>query len=101
MSACWSRRPSARVSVLGQAHTPRSSTGQARRCTPSRPTTPLLDGTERVASLATWVFLATNDVRLEPTGDEAYALVVAVAAGEIDGASRIAADLAPFARPAP
>jgi prophage maintenance system killer protein len=40
------------------------------------------------------VFLAKNDVVLDPPDDEAYDLVVAVAAGQIDDVSEIAPRLA-------
>lgn len=59
---------------------------------------PLTDGNKRLAWLATWVFLAKNDVVLAPDDDAAYDLVVAVAAGEIDDVGEIAATLASFAR---
>ncbi len=58
---------------------------------------PLVDGMERLAWLATWVFLAKNGVVMEPGDDEAYDLVVAVAAGEIDDAIEVGAVLASFA----
>ena len=59
---------------------------------------PLVDGNKRLAWLATWVFLAKNDVVLDPDEDAAYELVVAVAAGEIDDVAEIARSLALFAR---
>lgn len=62
---------------------------------------PLVDGNKRLAWLATYVFLAKNDVVLDPDDDEAYELVVAVAAGRIDEVSEIAAALASFAGRAP
>jgi death on curing protein len=62
---------------------------------------PLVDGNKRLAWLATWVFLAKNGGELDPGDDEAYALVVAVAAGEIDDVTEIAAALSSFERPAP
>jgi death-on-curing protein len=55
---------------------------------------PLIDGNKRLAWLATYVFLAKNGVELDPDDDAAYALVVAVAAGEIDEVAEIAAALA-------
>jgi death on curing protein len=57
---------------------------------------PLVDGDKRLAWLATYVFLAKNDVVLNPDDDEAYDFVVAVAAGEIDEVRDIAAILASF-----
>ena len=58
----------------------------------------LVDGNKRLAWLATYVFLAKNDVELDPEDDAAYDLVVAVAAGEIDDIGKIAAALASFVR---
>ena len=49
---------------------------------------PLVDGNKRLAWLATYVFV------VDPTDDEAYALVVAVAAGDVDDVSEIADRLA-------
>ena len=60
---------------------------------------PLVDGNKRLAWLATYVFLAKNGVELDPDDDAAYALVVAVAAGEIDEVGEIAAALASWRRP--
>jgi death on curing protein len=45
----------------------------------------------------TYVFLAKNGIELDPEDDDAYDLVVAVAAGTIDEADEIAAVLASFA----
>lgn len=58
----------------------------------------LVDGNKRLAWLATYVFLAKNNVELDPEEDAAYDLVVAVAAGEIDDVGKIAAALARFVR---
>jgi death-on-curing protein len=57
---------------------------------------PLVDGNERLAWLATYVFLAKNDVVLDPNDDDAYDLVVAVAAGTVDDVAEIAEKLASF-----
>jgi death on curing protein len=57
---------------------------------------PLVDGNKRLAWLATYVFLAKNEVVLDPGDDEAYDLVLAVAAGTVDEVSDIAAVLASF-----
>ena len=54
---------------------------------------PLVDGNERLAWLATYVFLAKNGVDLDPDDDAAHAFVIAVAAGEIDYVDEIAAVL--------
>jgi death-on-curing protein len=59
---------------------------------------PLVDGNKRLAWLATYVFVARNDVVLDPPDDnDAYELVVAVAAGEMDDVGEIAAVLPAFA----
>jgi death on curing protein len=55
---------------------------------------PLVDGNKRLAWLATYVFLAKNDVVLDPTDDDAYELVVAVATGDLDDVTQIARMLA-------
>jgi death on curing protein len=55
---------------------------------------PLVDGNKRLAWLATYVFLAKNGVELDPSDDDAYELVVAVAAGELDDVEEIARRLA-------
>jgi death-on-curing protein len=59
---------------------------------------PLVDGDERLAWLATWVFCAKNGVELDPEDDDAYDLVVAVASGTIDDVHEIAARLGEFVR---
>lgn len=45
---------------------------------------PLVDGNKRLAWLATVVFLDVNGVEVTLTDDEAFDLVMAAAAGEID-----------------
>ena len=59
---------------------------------------PLVDGNKRLAWLATAVFCAKNDVELDPTDDDAYDLVVAVASGAITDVDAIAERLADFGR---
>jgi death on curing protein len=54
---------------------------------------PLVDGNKRLAWLATYVFCAKNGIELDPLDDEAYGLVVALAAGELDDLEVIAAAL--------
>ena len=49
----------------------------------------LLDGNKRLALAATIAFYGLNGVRLTLTNDEAYDLVMAVAAGEIDDVETI------------
>ena len=50
----------------------------------------LVDGSKRLALAATIAFLALNGRRLTLSNDEAYALVMDVAAGHLDDVSRIA-----------
>ena len=57
---------------------------------------PLVDGHERLARLATYVFSAKNGVTLDPEDDAAYDLVVAVAAGDLEDVDAIAASLGAF-----
>ncbi|MPY98247.1 MAG: type II toxin-antitoxin system death-on-curing family toxin [Actinophytocola sp.] len=54
---------------------------------------PLVDGNKRLALAATVAFLGVNGLRLTLTNDEAYELVMAVAAGELDDVDLIAARL--------
>jgi death-on-curing protein len=56
----------------------------------------LLDGNKRLALAGVIVFLGVNGVRLEATNDEAYGLVMAVAAGDLDDVARIADRLRPL-----
>ena len=53
----------------------------------------LLDGNKRLALAATVAFYGVNGVRLTLSNDEAYDLVIAVAAGEIDDVGTIASRL--------
>ena len=46
----------------------------------------LVDGNKRLALLATVVFLRINGYRLNLTGDQAFDLTLAVAAGQLDAA---------------
>ncbi|MGH2946327.1 MAG: type II toxin-antitoxin system death-on-curing family toxin [Solirubrobacteraceae bacterium] len=90
-----------RTSVLGQDAYPDLFAKAAALLHSLARNHPLVDGNKRLAWLATYVFLAKNDVVLDPDDDEAYELVVAVAAGRIDEVSEIAAALASFAGRAP
>jgi len=45
----------------------------------------LVDGNKRLALLATVVFLRINGCVLDLTDDEAFALTMSVAAGQLDG----------------
>jgi death-on-curing protein len=51
----------------------------------------LVDGNKRLALAATIAFLGINGHRLTFTNDEAYDVVIAVATGELDHVSEIAA----------
>ena len=46
----------------------------------------LVDGNKRIALLATVVFLRINGYRLDLTDDQAFDLVLSVAAGQLDAA---------------
>ena len=85
-----------RASVLGQDAYPDLFTKAAALLHSLARNHPLVDGNKRLAWLATYVFLAKNDIVLDPGDDEAYDLVVAVAAGTVDEVSEIAAVLASF-----
>jgi death on curing protein len=85
-----------RTSVLGQDAYPDLFAKAAALLHSLARNHPLVDGNKRLAWLATYVFLAKNDVVLDPGDDEAYDLVVAVAAGRIDEVSDIAPVLASF-----
>ena len=54
----------------------------------------LVDGNKRLALAAALAFLGMNGYRLTFTNDEAYELVMAVAAGDLDEVGLIAARLA-------
>lgn len=54
---------------------------------------PLVDGNKRLALAGTIAFYGLNGFRLTATNHEAYDLVMAVAAGELDDVERIASRL--------
>ena len=54
---------------------------------------PLVDGNKRLALASTIAFYGVNGLRLTLSNDDAYDLVIAVAAGEIDDVPTIAARL--------
>jgi death on curing protein len=83
-----------RASVLGQDAYPDLLTKAAALLHSLARSHPLIDGNKRLAWLATYVFLAKNEVVLEPDDDAAYDLVVAVAGGEVDDVAEIARALA-------
>jgi death-on-curing protein len=86
-----------RASVLGQDAYPDLMTKAAALLHSLARNHALVDGNKRLAWLATYVFLAKNDVVLNPDDDAAYGLVVAVAAGAIDDVGDITRALASFA----
>lgn len=88
-----------RASVLGHDAYPDLLTKAAALLHSLARNHPLVDGNKRLAWLATYVFLAKNDIELDPQDDDAYDLVVAVAAGTIDEVDEIAARVGAFARP--
>lgn len=53
----------------------------------------LVDGNKRLALAATLAFLGLNGLRLTWTNDQAYALVMRVAAGELNEVSSISAEI--------
>ncbi|HEX6876456.1 MAG TPA: type II toxin-antitoxin system death-on-curing family toxin, partial [Nocardioidaceae bacterium] len=53
----------------------------------------LVDGNKRLALAAVIAFYGLNGLRLTLSNDEAYDLIVAVAAGELDSTGEIAAAL--------
>lgn len=59
----------------------------------------LVDGNERLALAATIAFLGVNGWRLTVTNDEAYDLVIAVAAGDLDDLQVIAGSLRTGSQP--
>lgn len=54
----------------------------------------LVDGNKRLALAGTIVFLGINGTRLSATNDEAYELIMSVAAGRVDNVESIRARLA-------
>lgn len=85
-----------RASVLGQDAYPDLFDKAAALLHSLARNHPLVDGNKRLAWLATYVFLAKNGVVLDPGDDEAYDLVVGVAAGTVDEVGEIASMLASF-----
>ena len=79
-----------RASVLGQDAYPDVFTKAAALLHSLARNHPLVDGNKRLAWLATYVFGAKNGIEFDPTDDDAYTLVVGVAAGEIDEVAVIA-----------
>jgi death-on-curing protein len=88
-----------RASVLGQDAYPDLLSKAAALLHSLARNHPLVDGNKRLAWLATYVFCAKNGLELDPDDDPAYDLVVAVAAGELDDVTEIAAVLTRFVKP--
>ena len=86
-----------RASVLGQDAYPDLMTKAAALLHSLARNHPLVDGNKRLAWLATYVFCAKNGLELDPPDDDAYTLVVSVAAGDISDLAEIAATLADWA----
>lgn len=61
----------------------------------------LIDGNKRLALAATIAFYGINGQRLTLTNEEAYELIMSVAAGKLDSADDIAAILATGTEPRP
>ncbi|MCZ2860008.1 type II toxin-antitoxin system death-on-curing family toxin [Blastococcus sp. VKM Ac-2987] len=60
---------------------------------------PLVDGNKRLALAAAIAFYGVNGMRLTLSNDEAYELVMAVAAGQVDDVGLISERLAPGVEP--
>jgi death-on-curing protein len=85
-----------RASVLGQDAYPDLFTKAAALLHSLARNHPLVDGNKRLAWLATYVFLAKNGAVVDPADDEAYELVIDVAAGTVDDVDSIADVLRSF-----
>jgi death on curing protein len=82
-----------RASVLGQDAYPDVMTKAAALLHSLARSHPLVDGNKRLAWLATYVFCAKNGLELDPPDDDAYELVLDVAAGDTDDVAEIASAL--------
>jgi death on curing protein len=90
-----------RASVLGQDAYPGLLTKAAALLHSLASNHALVDGNKRLAWLATYVFLAKNGIELDPDDDEAFELIMDVAAGEVGDVGEIATALASWQVPAP
>jgi death-on-curing protein len=88
------RRPQA--SVLGHDAYPDLLTKAAALLHSLARNHALVDGNKRLAWLAIYVFCAKNGLELDPSDDDAYDLVVAVAAGSLEQVEEIAKILVSF-----
>jgi death-on-curing protein len=82
-----------RTSVLGEDAYPDLSAKAAALLHSLARNQALIDGNKRLSLAATIAFLGVNGQRLTLTNDEAYDLVMAVATGQVDDVSDIAAVL--------
>jgi death-on-curing protein len=87
-----------RASVLGQDAYPDLMTKAAALLHSLARNHPLVDGNKRLAWLSTYVFCAKNGVELDPSDDDAYALVISVAAGDLSDVAAIASALTAWVR---
>ena len=85
-----------RASVLGQDAYPDLFAKAAALLHSLAGNHPLVDGNQRLAWLATYVFLAKNGTVLDADDGAAYDFVIAVADGSLDDVDEIAAILASF-----
>ena len=90
-----------RASVLGQDAYPDLLTKAGALLHSLASNHALVDGNKRLAWLATYVFLAKNGIDLDPNDDEAFELVMAVAAGDVGDVGEIAAALGSWQVPPP
>jgi death-on-curing protein len=90
-----------RASVLGQDAYPDLLSKAAALLHSLASNHALVDGNKRLAWLATYVFLAKNRIELDPDDDDAFELVMAVAAGKVSDVGEIAAVLASWQVPPP
>lgn len=88
-----------RASVLGQEAYPDLTTKAAALLHSLAGNHPLVDGNKRLAWLATYVFLAKNEMELDADNDAAFDLVMSVASRSITDVEQIAAALARFVEP--
>ena len=90
-----------RASVLGQDAYPDLLSKAAALLHSLASNHALVDGNKRLAWLATYVFLAKNGIELDPDDDDAFELVMAVAAGKVSAVGEIAAVLSSWQVPPP
>jgi death on curing protein len=90
-----------RASVLGQDAYPDPLSKAAALLHSLASNHALVDGNKRLAWLATYVFLAKNGIELDPDDDDAFELVIAVAAGKVSDVGEIAAVLTSWQVPPP